>query len=120
MSDPQLLRSMLAKHSALQLNIDAAQRELDRRNAEGEDVGAYRVCQETGRIVKCAKAEAIANANAHLYNAGLPAYGELAAALRGMAEWAALMDAPGSLAPLDREGRAHRTLASALLSRIPS
>lgn len=72
---------------ALELNIDAAQRELDRRNAEGEDVGAYRVCRETGRIIKCAKAEAIANANAHLYNAGLPAYGELVQALIDIANF---------------------------------
>jgi len=36
---------------ALQCNIDAAQRELDQRNAEGEDVSHLFVCQRTGQIL---------------------------------------------------------------------
>ncbi len=70
---------------ALQCNIDAAQRELNRRAAEGEDVSHLRVCQETAAIVRLdAKAEATANADAHLNNAGLPTYSELVEALRGL------------------------------------
>lgn len=68
---------------ALQLNIDAAQRELNRRDAEGEDVSHLRVCQQTAAIVPLdAKAEAIANADAHTNNVGLPTYSELVEALR--------------------------------------
>lgn len=37
---------------ALQFNIDASQRELDARNAEGEDVSHLIVCANTGAIVK--------------------------------------------------------------------
>jgi len=103
---------MLAKHSALQLNIDAAQRELDRRNAEGEDVGAYRVCQDTGRIIKCAKAEAIANADAHLSNVGLPTYSELVEALQEARKCIGKNVPTTVFAP--------REWVDALLARIPS
>ena len=37
--------------NAHQYNIDVAQRELDRRNAEGEDVSHLVVCQRTAQIV---------------------------------------------------------------------
>lgn len=37
---------------ALEYNIDSAQRELDRRNAEGEDVSGLHVCPKTAAIVK--------------------------------------------------------------------
>ena len=118
MSDHQLLRSMLAKHSALQLNIDAAQRELDRRNAEGEDVGAYRVCQDTGRIIKCAKAEAIANADAHLSNVGMPTYSELVETLRRHQNVLAGI-AAGDLKTVSKNSPA-LLAGRSILSRIPS
>lgn len=46
-------------NQAHQFNIDVAQRELDRRNAEGEDVSNLRVCQTTAQIVKVAATPAV-------------------------------------------------------------
>lgn len=42
---------MTTAQQAHQYNIDAAQRELDMRSAEGEDVSHLRVCQRTAAIV---------------------------------------------------------------------
>lgn len=81
MSDPQLLSSMLAKHSA------------------------------------SAVAEAIANADAHTSNAGLPTYSELAEALRDAEHRLNELIATGDFEPEDL--RCIRR-ACALLSRIPS
>lgn len=39
------------KQQAHEYNMDAAQRELDQRAAEGEDVSHLRVCPSTYRIV---------------------------------------------------------------------
>lgn len=36
----------------LQINIDSAQRELNSRSTQGEDVSLLRVCQETAQIVE--------------------------------------------------------------------
>ena len=41
--------------TALECNIDVAQRELDSRNAQGEDVSLLRVCQQTAQIVEVAE-----------------------------------------------------------------
>lgn len=40
----------MTPQEALQYNVDAAQRELDRRHAEGEDVSGLRVCERTAVI----------------------------------------------------------------------
>ncbi len=47
-----LVPMQVAQRQALQFNIDAAQRELDQRDADGEDVSHLRVCQLTAAIVK--------------------------------------------------------------------
>ena len=69
----------MTRIEALQLNIDAAQRELDRRAAEGEDVSGLRVCEKTATIVPATKpalvlnpaqAEAVYSAMCALNNVG--------------------------------------------------
>lgn len=42
----------MSPREAFECNLDAAQRELDRRAAEGEDVSDLIVCARTARIVK--------------------------------------------------------------------
>lgn len=66
----------MTKSEAHQLNIDAAQRELDSRAAQGEDVSHLRVCQKTAAIVPArnplilnqAQAEAVYSAMCALNN----------------------------------------------------
>lgn len=52
---------MNAAQQAHEYNIDAAQRELDMRSAEGEDVSHLRVCLRTAAIVPAVAAAIIDN-----------------------------------------------------------
>lgn len=65
----------MTRSEALQCNIDAAQRELDGRAAQGEDVSRLRVCQRTAAIIPAAalilnpaQAEAVYSAMCALNN----------------------------------------------------
>lgn len=49
--DDALIISPAFTREAHECNIDVAQRELDRRSAEGEDVSLLAVCQRTAQIV---------------------------------------------------------------------
>ena len=57
----------IRQKTALECNIDVAQRELDSRDAQGEDVSLLRVCQQTAQIVEVEPADfdAIDTATAH-------------------------------------------------------
>lgn len=59
----------MSKDEALQQNIDAAQRELNRRFNEGEDVSRLRVCQETGAILPMTTRDHVDKASGYLYAA---------------------------------------------------
>lgn len=114
-------RVQAGRDEALQLNIDAAQRELNRRAAEGEDVSHLRVCQETTAIVPLdAKTEAIANADAHTSNVGLPTYTELVEALRKHQQFNDGHSFVEISSVTDRKFKALGKESAALLARIPA
>lgn len=73
----------MSNAAAHELNIDAAQREIDRRSAEGEDMTGATICPRTYAIRKPpAVSEAVFAANSNLASAGLPTYSELLALLK--------------------------------------
>jgi hypothetical protein len=49
----------MSPREALECNIDVAQRELDARAAQGEDVSELYVCQKTAQILRRAKPKAL-------------------------------------------------------------